>query len=546
MPQQMSLNLGEYQPQVDAALAQLEHDRVIARMWKRNYMLWAKNPQELTDRLGWLDIADTMLEYTASLQAFAKHVRDQGFTHALLLGMGGSSLAADVFRRTFGDQCDGLNLTILDSTDPQAVRSCAKSLPLKKTLFIVATKSGTTAETIAFFKYFYNKVKKVGEEQAGKHFVAITDPGSPLTQLALDYGFLPTFLNDSTIGGRYSVFSYFGLVPAALIGIDLGKLLDWSPDKATNGVIDRGALLGVIMSTLTHAGRDKLTLIASPEIASFGDWVEQLIAESTGKDGTGILPVVGEPLGPPDVYGEDRFFVHLCLDREDSQDQALLDLEQAGHPVVRMHLNTIYDLGRQFFEWELATAVAGYGLKIHPFNQPNVESSKKLAYKMIETYKTEGELPARAPAQCNAETLHAFLQKAGPSDYIALQAFVQPAQGTNAALLALRTQLRDKYRLATTVGYGPRFLHSTGQLHKGDAGNGLFVQFTSAHPSKPSIPDLTGAPESAPSFKVLINAQAQGDAEALQEVGRRIIHMDLGENVVQALEQLRVDIALIH
>jgi hypothetical protein len=331
-----------------------------------------------------------------------------------------------------------------------------------------------------------------------------------------------------------------------LIGVDLDKLLTRALGAASDCEIDGraactdnpGALLGVVLSTLAQAGRDKLTLIASREVSSFGNWVEQLIAESTGKNGTGILPVVGEPLGAPDVYGADRLFVHLRLDGDESQDQALLDLEEAGHPVVRLHLRDLDDLGRQFFEWEMATAIAGHGLKINPFDQPNVESAKKLARTMIQAYQDTGKLPDREPAPLTAQALHAFLEQAAPTDYVALQAFVQPTTEMSAALLALRTKLRDTYHLATTVGYGPRFLHSTGQLHKGDTGNGLFVQFTSAHHLDLPIPDRAGEAESSISFGVLVDAQALGDAQALLDAQRRLIHFDLGTDPPRAVRRL--------
>jgi glucose-6-phosphate isomerase len=538
---------GPHQASLDSALEQLAEDQVVARLWKHDYTLWADAPTEITNRLGWLRTADAMLDNLDCLDALVDDLRAQGYTHALLMGMGGSSLAPEVFRKTFGVEPGYLDLAVLDSTDPAVVSAYAARLPFEKTLFIVATKSGGTAETLSFFKYFYNQtVQAVGEQQAGQHFIAITDPGTALTQLAADYDFRTVFLNDPNIGGRYSALSYFGLVAAALIGVDLEKLLNRAlgaaSDCGTDGEAactdNPGALLGVILSTLAQAGQDKLTLVASPQVASFGDWVEQLGAESTGKQGTGILPVVGEPLGAPNVYGSDRLFVHLRLDGDETQDQALLALEEAGHPVVRVRLRDRYDLGRQFFEWEMATAIASHGLKINPFDQPNVESAKKRARTMIQAYREAGKLPDREPAPLNSQSLHAFLEQAAPTDYIALQAFVQPTPEMSAALLALRTRLRDTYRLATTVGYGPRFLHSTGQLHKGDAGNGLFVQFTSAHPDDVPIPDRAGAAESSISFGVLLDAQAQGDAQALLDARRRLIHFHLGTDLHRAVRQL--------
>jgi hypothetical protein len=416
-----------------------------------------------------------------------------------------------------------------------------------KTLFIVATKSGGTAETLSFFKYFYNRtVDAVGAGKAGRHFVAITDPGSKLEALGALYNFRDIFLNDPHIGGRYAALSYFGLVPAALVGVDVHRLLESALTVACNAAScncpvegdNNAARLGAMMSELAKNGRDKLTIFTSPAIASFGDWAEQLIAESTGKDGLGILPVVGEPAGKPNVYGDDRFFVYLQLAGDDTYDEAVAALAQAGHPVARFQLRDTYDLGGQFFLWEMATAVAGYRLGIQPFDQPNVEAAKILARQMVAEYMDTGKLPAGETAAVTPESLHTFLEQTQPGDYIAIHAYVHPTAATDAALLALRTQLRDQYKLATAVGYGPRFLHSTGQLHKGDGGNGLFIQFTSSAHGDADIPDEAGKPDSTMSFGVLKQAQALGDAQALLDAGRRVIRFDLGDNVNKKLHQL--------
>ena len=378
--------------------------------------------------------------------------------------------------------------------------------------------------------------------------MAITDPGSRLADLAERYGFRATFLNDPNIGGRYSALSYFGLVPAALIGVDVPTLLDRAMTATCNSEScncpvegdNNGAWLGAILGELTKAGRDKVTIIASPAtaITSFGDWVEQLIAESTGKEGRGILPVVGEPLGSPDVYGDDRLFVHLRLNDDETHDAAVQALEEAGHPVVRLRLGDRYDLGGQFFLWEMATAVAGHRLGINPFDQPNVEAAKMLVRNMVAEYTETGALPRGETTPLTAEALNEFLAQAQPGDYITLQAYVQPTAETDAALLALRAWLRDRYRLATTVGYGPRFLHSTGQLHKGDAGHGLFIQFTADDPRDAPIPDQAGSPDSTMTFGVLKMAQALGDRQALLDAGRRVIRFHLEDDVVGGLKRL--------
>jgi transaldolase/glucose-6-phosphate isomerase len=574
-----SASLGTYQAGVDDTLAEMAENRITHRIWAHDHTVWKPEPTEITNRLGWLHTAQVMLENVPRLEALAEEVRAAGYTHALLLGMGGSSLAPEVFRKTLchcEEQSDEaislgvkqgyLDLAVLDSTDPGAVLAHAERLDPARTLFIVATKSGTTVETLSFFKFFYNQVvDAVGAGRAGEHFVAITDPGTPLTKLADRYHFRTTFLNDPNIGGRYSALSYFGLVPAALVGVDVPRLLDRALATASGcescvaAGDNSGAWLGSILGELAKAGRDKVTFAISPAIASFGDWVEQLIAESTGKEGRGILPVVGEPLGPPEVYGDDRLFVHLRLSGDDTHDAALDALEAAEHPVVRLNLRDRYDLGGQFFLWEMATAVASHLLGINPFDQPNVEAAKVLARRMVAEYTEKGALPSGESAPLTAEALNEFLARDPSTDvstepssraqaegldevsrrsYIALQAYLQPTAETDAALLRLRTRLRDRFRLATTVGYGPRFLHSTGQLHKGDAGNGLFIQFTADDPRDVPIPDEAGSSDSSITFGLLKAAQALGDRQALLDAGRRVIRFHLGVDIVGGLRRL--------
>jgi transaldolase/glucose-6-phosphate isomerase len=551
--QHLSAQLGPYQETVDEALAEMEENRIVKRIWSHDHTVWKPEPKEITNRLGWLNTAQVMRDSLDRLQALAEAVRVDGYTHALLLGMGGSSLAPEVFRKTFGVKDGYLDLAVLDSTDPGAVLAFAERLDPARTLFIVATKSGGTVETLSFFKFFYNHVMEVvGAKRAAEHFIAITDPGSKLVDLAERYAFRDVFLNDPDIGGRYSALSHFGLVPAALIGMDLAGLLDRALEAATacNSDVEAednpGAWLGAALGELAKTGRDKLTFAISPSIVSFGDWVEQLIAESTGKEGKGILPVVGEPLGAPAVYGKDRLFLHLRLEGDDSQDGAIEALERAGHPVVRVRQHDDYGLGAQMFMWEMATAVAGQRLDINPFNQPNVEAAKVLARSMVAEYAEKGALPSGESAPLTADTLESFLEQAQQGDprtglgrsYIALQAYVQPTAEIDKLLKRLRVQLRDRYKLATTVGYGPRFLHSTGQLHKGDAGNGLFIQFTADAERDAAIPDEAGKPDSSMTFGVLKMAQALGDGQALLEAGRRVIRFDLGTDAAGGLKRL--------
>jgi transaldolase/glucose-6-phosphate isomerase len=554
----MEAHLGAYQRAVDAALDEMARDGIIDRIWKHDHTVWKPGPDEIANRLGWLHIAGVMQENVPRLEKLMQDVQADGYTEVLLLGMGGSSLAPEVFSKIF-EEADGLDLAVLDSTDPGAVLEHAERIDLARTLFIVSSKSGGTAETLSFFKFFYDRtIEELGPSRAGEHFVAITDPGSKLAGLGEALDFRAVFLNDPHIGGRYSALSFFGLVPAALVGVDVPRLLDSALTVASgceSCVVageNLGGRLGAILGELAMTGRDKVTFVTSERIASFGDWVEQLIAESTGKSGTGILPVVGEPLGSPDVYGHDRLFVHLRLEGDDTYDAALEELRVSGHPVVQLHLKDIYDLGEQIFLWEMATAVAGYRLGIHPFNQPNVEAAKAQARRMITEYREKGKLPEMASAPVTSQALNSFLDQpdaGAPSphssrSYVALQAYVQPTPETTAALQALRVRLRDRHRLAVTVGYGPRFLHSTGQLHKGDSGNGLFVQFTSDSLRDAAIPDEPGAPPdetrppSSMTFGVLKMAQALGDRQALEDAGRRVITFHLGEDVLEGLKSL--------
>lgn len=545
----LSFSLGEYQPSVDRSLLQVKKERVMARIWEHDHTVWKSDPTEITNRLGWLHSPEILRENIGRLNALLESVKADGIEQVLLLGMGGSSLAPEVFSKIFFDPRKGLKkgLSVLDSTVPQAVLAAEKSLDLEKTLFIVSTKSGGTVETFSFFKYFYNRVaERIGNENASKRFVAITDPSSGLADVAAKYNFRAVFLNDPNIGGRYSAMTYFGLMPAALVGVDVDRLIDRAQvmicnTDGCNCPVDGnnlGGQLGTVMGELAKVGRDKLTFVLSPKIEPFGDWVEQLIAESTGKEGKGILPVVGEPLGKPEVYGNDRVFVHIKLAGDSTYDEGLLAIEKAGHPVIRLFLDDVYGLGGQFFLWEMATAVAGARLGINPFDQPNVEAAKILARKMVAEFTVKGTLPKSESAPLSAAALKTFIDEAKSGAYITIQAYVQPTAESDRALLDFRTRLRDKTKLATTLGYGPRFLHSTGQLHKGDAGKGLFIQFTSQYTDDVVIPDEAGKSAWTLSFGALKTAQALGDAQALRDGRRAIIHFDLGADAVAGLKNL--------
>lgn len=522
----MEYTLGDLQPGFEDGVERLKSNRIPERIWKLDHTVWKPEPKEITNRLGWLWIARHMERNLGEIFNLVDAVRTEGYRKVLLLGMGGSSLAPEIFRRIFGVKDGYLDLHVLDSTSPGMVETMRQEIELEKTLFIVSTKSGGTVETLSFFKYFYNlAVAQLGPEAAGAHFIAITDPGSKLEKIALDFGFRKAFLNDPHIGGRFSALSFFGLVPAALLGVDIREILQRGAAMTLSD--DLAAALGTILGVGANKGRDKVTFLISERYQAFGDWVEQLIAESTGKEGKGILPVVHEPLGKPQVYGEDRLFVHIKLEETSEFSAGVTALRDAGHPVVEFHLDDLYDLGGQFFLWEYATAVAGYFLEVNPFNQPNVESAKVLARKMVAAYQESGELPEGDSKLPEPAALQKFLANSKPGDYIALQAYIQPTEENTDALQNLRLQLRDHYKLATTLGYGPRFLHSTGQLHKGDGGNGLFIQFITRPKAEVPIPEQAGEPESSITFGTLILAQALGDGQALLEEGRRFIRFRL-------------------
>ncbi|MFT7584607.1 MAG: transaldolase/glucose-6-phosphate isomerase [Cellvibrionaceae bacterium] len=541
----LSATLGDLKADLNNAAAEMRDANIMGRIWDIDHTVWQEDPTEVANRLGWLHSPKLMQESIGRINELRDSVIADGFTDVILMGMGGSSLAPEVFMNVFGGE--GLTLHVLDSTDGNRVLEFEDKVDLSKTLYIVATKSGGTAETLSFFKYFYNKtVTQVGQKAAGAHFIAITDPGSKLEAMAAEHDFRETYLNDPNIGGRYAALSFFGMVPAGLVGVDLEKLLARAQEAAENSHGDNcptkgkniSALIGAIMGEAAKKGKDKITLVTSPALKNFGDWVEQLIAESTGKNGEGILPVTGETLGAPEVYGNDRLFAYIRIEKDHTHDNAVQALLAAGHPVIMVRLRDIYDIAHQFFFWEMATVVAGYRLGIQPFDQPNVESAKIIARQMIDEYMEKGVLPASSTSPISQDYLTEFMATAKPGDYVSIQAYVHPTAETDTLLDNLRIQLRDKYQLATTVGYGPRFLHSTGQLHKGDGGNGMFIQFVSNGPRDADIPDEAGSDISTMSFNVLKNAQALGDAAALEAVNRRLIRFDLGNDVVSALQIL--------
>ena len=540
-------SLGSYLPDVESALADLQRRQVISRVWSGDHTVWKPDPTEITNRLGWLTVTDVMCEQAPVMEAFANEVRNAGFRHVVLLGMGGGSLGPEVLRQTFGSAPGFPELIVLDSTVPAWVESIAETIDPAHTLFLVSSKSGSTTEPNIFYAYFRDLVEKtVGADGAGQHFVAITDPGTPLEKMAREQGLRRVFSNPSDIGGRYSVLSYFGLVPAALIGLDVLKLLDRA-DCMREGTAscvpaheNPGAWLGVLMGVIAQQGRDKLTLVTSPSISSFGLWAEQLIAESTGKEGLGIVPVAGEPLGSANHYGHDRLFVYLRLDGDDNDetDQTIQAIESSGQPVVHLDLRDKYDLGAEFFRWELATAVASSIFGINPFDQPDVQAAKDMTESVLGQFESSGKLPAPSTGSGeDSASLGKLLAEAGPGDYLAIMAYVRQTPEVNQALDALRRRVTEKHGIATTMGYGPRFLHSTGQIHKGGPGSGLFLQLTTDHPQDVAIPD---APYT---FGVLADAQAVGDLQALRAAKHRAVRVGLGSNAEMGIRRITDEVA---
>ena len=550
-----TFHLGGLQPAVEERLRRWQADRFVPRLWEKDYRLWSPEPApELTDRLGWLNLPETMREQMDSVAAFAENAKAEGTKHVVLLGMGGSSLAPEVFQRMFGSAPGYPELRVLDSTHPEAVRAVEAAVDLSRTLFLVSSKSGTTTETLSFLHYFWQRLSQTGSSgktnAPGSHFVAITDPGTPLEKLASERSFRRVFLAPEDVGGRYSALSVFGIVPAALIGVDVRGLLDRTRQMAgactcspAGGQQNPGLALGAALGESALAGRNKLTFIVSPSLEALPLWFEQLIAESTGKDGKGIVPVAAEPLDEPNAYGSDRLFVRLST--QEKQDKALESriavLEAAGHPLVRIELAEKEDLGQEFFRWEVAVAAASAALGIHPFNQPDVQLAKELSRKAMAEQsgqaKRWGDERAKGLSMERGEELRerlgSWLAEAQAGDYLAIQAYLSPTAETEAALQSIRVRLRERLNLATTVGFGPRFLHSTGQLHKGGPNTGLFLQLV----DEPAT-DLP-VPETSYSFGRLIRAQALGDFQALWQRGRRALQVSLGNDIPAGLRELQ-------
>ena len=548
---------------VSAALAHWDREDKTSRLWSGDASLWTGSDER--SWLGWLSLADAPGP-GPRLEQLHREIRREGLSHLLLLGMGGSSLFPEVLAATFGNQPGHPELLVLDSTDPAQILRFQSRIDLFRTLFIVSSKSGSTLEPDILKQYFFERVKQaLGESEAGRRFVAITDPGSRLQEMAEREGFRSIFFGEPAVGGRYSALSNFGRVPAALMGLDVAAFIHRARSMAkackpqAPAHRNPGVVLGVVLGALAKAGRDKLTLIASPEISSLGAWLEQLLAESTGKDGKGLVPVEGEPVGPPEVYGEDRLFVHLRLEssRDRKKEQALEDLKQSGHPVIQISMADRYHLGQEVFRWEMATAVAGSLLEIHPFDQPDVEASKIATRDLTRRYEREGSFPPEAAffsqggislhadeENCRllsqtsgagptaASIFQAHLGRLRPGDYFAILAYLEMSPLHQRLLQSLRRQVRDRFGVATCLGFGPRFLHSTGQAYKGGPDSGVFLQVTGEDPQ-----DLP-APGRKTTFGAVKAAQARGDFQVLSQRGRRALRVHLSAPVENGLRQL--------
>ena len=543
----ISFALGSLTERVDARLAAWDGQDVGARMWAKDHTLWSREPiPELTNRLGWLWLPGETGQI-AGIEEFAEEIR-RDTDRVVLLGMGGSSLAPEVYQATFGNADGYPELLVLDSTHPEAVRAAEGMLDPATTLFVVASKSGGTIETLSLFRYFWRWMSDAAS-QPGERFVAFTDPGSGLEALGRERGFRRIFSTPPDVGGRYSALTPFGLVPAALIGMDVHRLLHSAAAMAgacgasVPPSANPGLRLAAAMGEAALAGRDKLTYVCSSNLEAFGGWVEQLIAESTGKRGTGVVPVVGEPLGDRGVYSDDRVFVSMTLDGEDSsgQDAALGLLEAAGHPVIRIVLRDLYDLGAEMFRSEMAVAAAGSILGINPFDQPDVQVAKDLAKRAMSAAGLDvsiEEVSAGRPDEL-ADRVGEWIGTLRSGDYIGIHAYLPMDGPATPVLEQLVHTLRDRYRAAVTLGFGPRFLHSTGQLHKGDAGNGLFLQFVDT-PAR----DL-GVPEAGFDFGKLIEGQAAGDYQALAGRYRRVLRVRLGDDPAAGVAMVRDIVAAV-
>lgn len=526
---------------LEKTLSDLHNDHVVSRIWNKDHTVWASSNDVIQNSLGWLDISERIREYIPSLKKFALDVVDSGCEYIVLIGMGASSIGADVLNESFGNKTGYPRLIVLDSIIPENIRIVTNLVNLEKTLFMVCSKSGDTIESNLLYRYFRSIVEdSIGSENAGQKFIAITDEGTPLDKLAHEDDFLAVFLNPPDMGGRYSVLSYFGLLPAVMIGVDVIKILD-SAERMRNSCGENvltsdnlGARFGVLLGVLASKGINKLTIVTSPSIRRFGRWLEQLIAESLGKSGRGIVPVIEDNLHDDLHYAGDRVFVYLRAqgDHNESIDHSIDQIESRGYPVQKFHLNDKYDLGSEFFRWEFSTAVLGSMFSINPFDQPDVSFSKMNTKMILSEYEVSGELP-------KDDFLLSFkdlLAEIRDGYYLAIMPYVHQTPEINNLLLELSTKIKKKYRIAVTICYGTQFLHSVGQLHKGGPKEALFLQLTANHD------DVIQVPGEYFTFGFLANVQAWGDLRVLHDKGRKVSRVHLESNQSELLKTLIADI----
>ncbi len=542
MSVRLQLDLGAHVDAVGRRLAKWGSDDILARMWAKDHTVWSPElVPDLVDRLGWLDLPRRLAGVAGDLKAFGDELAAESVSDVVVLGMGGSSLAPEVFARTFGSAAGAPTLAVLDSTHPGTVLAMAASIDLSRTVFIVASKSGTTIEPLSFMEYFWSQVAEISDNP-GRHFVATTDPGSKLEALAHERGFRKVFLAPPDVGGRYSALTEFGMVPAASIGVDLESFQASAMAAQENHAADStvatasGCRLGAAIGELASAGRDKITFLTSQDLHGLPAWIEQLIAESTGKIDKGVVPIGGEPIGSAQVYGPDRFFVVIRTEGSPAIDTR----ELAAHPIATMTLDSVADIGAAMYIFEVATALAGEVIGIQPFNQPDVQLAKVLAREAMEgTLDTSAVIEIDAMAPDLADHVEAWLGSAAPGDYVGINAFIEPTASTHATLAAARMAVRNGTGLATTLDFGPRFLHSTGQLHKGGPNTGLFLEIID-HAS-PTV----AVPTTDYDFGKLVTAQSLGDYIALSQRGRRILLVCLGDGGNEALERVATTLAAV-
>jgi glucose-6-phosphate isomerase len=555
--------LQKYQKEIETQLISFEESNIVQRLFDHDHTIWSDSPDEISNRLGWLDSPSEMLGNIEDINSFVSTCKKEGFQKVLLLGMGGSSLAPELFNEVFNKSEKGLELRIADSTHPDRVAELRGYFSPEQTLYIVSTKSGGTVETISLMNFFYNQCSEsLGPENAGSRFASITDPGSKLEEISSDLGFRKCFLNNPNIGGRFSVLSYFGLVPAALVGIDIQQFLN-KVIKFKNQLISKQinlsslnnpVRLGAIIGSLADNGLDKLTFVISAELINFGDWLEQLIAESSGKEGKGILPVIEKQTKDLSSYSLDRVFVCISLGNDKNILAKSDKIQDAGLPLITINLEDKTQLGTEFYRWEIITAIACAVLNVNPFDQPNVESTKVIARRFLAEYKEKGEIAEPEYMQVEnglticSDTNYSTLSEAISgliangnkikNKYISIQAYISQSSQNIEKLEEIKNALQNKTGIPITIGFGPRFLHSTGQLHKGDGGNGLFLQIVSDPADDIDIPDSAGDNKSSLSFGTLIKAQYLGDRSALIDAERKVLTINIGNNITEGLNSI--------